>query len=371
MMDKNAMAGVQRIGDMLSGYYVAQAVYVAARLGIADLLVRAGSSAGGEGMTIEELAGATGCQLDGLYRMMRALAAEGLFFESAGAVGADGGERRFALTAVGEMLRSDVPGSMRAAALIAGETQYKVWTLFKDSVKNGLPGFERIFRQPLFDFLGEHPDVYALFNQAMTHRVGPMVAAVVEACEVHASDVIVDVGGGLGSVLVALLEKHPGHAGILLETGEVIEEAKEVLAGGTGEAGGALAGRLSFVVGDFLKGSTAAAGGTGVPAGIPRGDVMVLASILHMFQDGEAGRILRNCRASLAAGGRIYLLERNMRGPNEADAGKWEDLNMLVMTGGRERTFEKFKALLEGAGFGGVEQVGEAQCAGIVAARVG
>ncbi len=364
-MDKVTTAGVQRIGDMLRGYYVAQAVYVAARLGIADLLARggAGSERGaagenGPGMTIEELAAATGCQTDGLYRMMRALAAEGLFFENPGpsdSPSTTSEERRFTLTAVGEKLRSDLPGSMRAAALIAGETQYKVWTLFKDAVKNGVPAFQRIFRQPLFDFLDEHPDVYALFNQAMTHRVGPIVAAVVEACDVRAGDVIVDVGGGLGSLLVALLENHPENRGILLDSEEVIAAARETL------APNAVANRLNFNVGDFLKSG-------GVPGGgIPSGDVMILASILHMFQDGEAGRILRNCHASLAPGGRIYLVERLLLGPNQADPGKWEDLNMLVMTGGRERTLDEFKVLLEGAGFTHIFCAGEAHGEGIVA----
>ena len=175
-------------------------------------------------------------------------------------------------------------GTMHAAALLAGETQYKVWTQLKETLRPGAPtGFERIFRKPLFAFLAEHEEAYAVFNAAMEARVKGAREALVAACEVRGGgEMIVDVGGGTGSVLRALLEKHTEARGTLLETAAVIEAARGSagVVGGAGDAGG----------GDCLE-------------AVPTGDVMVLVTVLHMFQDEGARRILRNCRAGLRPGG--------------------------------------------------------------------
>ncbi|HEY4329643.1 MAG TPA: methyltransferase [Phycisphaerae bacterium] len=337
--DRKDLAGAtERVAEMLRGYYVSQALYSAARLGIADLLAKMPGMEGG----VEELATATGTQGDSLYRLMRALASEGVFEEVAGA-----GERKFKLNAMADVLRSDAIGTMRPAALLAGETQYKVWTLLKETLKPGaVNGFERVFRTGLFEFLAEHPDLYANFNAVMASRVAEIREALIGACEVNAGDVIVDVGGGLGSVVAGLLEKHQGARGILLETAGVIAEAEEELAENPVKE------RMRFVAGDFLH-------------GVPEGNVMILVTVLHMFQDDKALKILRHCRGALAGKaiggtvGRIYIAEGLLKGPNEKDTGKWQDLNMMMMTGGRERTFEEYAGLLGEAGFVKVERKGE------------
>jgi len=352
--------------QMLRGYFVAQALFVAARLGIADLLAQGERTAGA-------LAGATGVDADALHRMLRALASEGIFEEipAAGGTGETGrGESRFGLTPLGHLLRSDVEGSMRPAALIAGETQYKVWAVFKDAIKHGsgnaeapgsgrATGFERIFRKPLFEFLAEHPDIYSVFNAAMSQRVRLMREALLEVCTLRAGETAVDIGGGLGSVIAALLEKYPHARGILFDTRRVIDQAKEILQSSP------VAARLAFVAGDFLLDAKNPANADSSPAGdkpgaaVPHGDVMILASVLHMVQDATALHILKNCRLSLAAGGRLYVVETLLRPPNEPDAAKWQDLNMMLMVGGRERTFDEYANLLRQAGFSQVERRAE------------
>jgi trans-aconitate methyltransferase len=332
-LDAISLRHAEQLSGLLRGYFVSQAIYVAARLSIADLLARADGL-----VSVEELAAATGSHPEALYRMLRALAGEGIFQEHP--------NRYFGLTPVGEMLRSDVPGSMRPAALLAGETQYKVWALFKDGIKHGTPGFDRIFRQPLFPFLDEHPDIHALFNDAMTQQVVRSTGALLAACEVSSGETVVDVGGGLGCMVRAVLKKYPQALGVLFDSEKVIAEARETVGGEE------VLPRLTLVAGDFFK-------------SVPRGDVMILGSIVHMFLDAEALRILKNCRASLAPKGRIYLVEKIVTAPNASDAAKWYDLNMLLMTGGRERTFEEFAGLLRDAGFGDISQAGE----GIVVAR--
>jgi hypothetical protein len=311
------------MAEMLRGNFYVQAVFVAARLGIADLL----AAAPAHEMSAADLAAASGMDVDALHRMMRALASKGIFDERGGG--------RFRLNELGETLRSDHPESLRPAALIAGDAQYKVWSLFKDGVKfgaAGMTGFERIFRQPLFAFLEEHPDIYAVFNAAMTSRVAPLRARLADVCDVRDGDVIVDVGGGVGSVVGELLARHPRAAGVLLDTQCVIDEAyRRAWPQGTRE-------RLTLVPGDFLR-------------EVPRGDVMILITVLHMFQDERALAILRNCRGSLNPGGRLYVGETLLRGPNDDDPGKWQDLNMMLMTGGRERTFEEYAGLLRQARF--------------------
>jgi hypothetical protein len=335
LMDADSVRHANYLSTLLRGYYVTQALFATTRLGIADLIGRAGGPVG-----VEELADATGSHVEALYRVMRALAGEGIFEELPG--------RRFGLTGPSELLRAEAPGSMRAATLVAGETQYKVWGLLKDSVKHGTPAFERVFRKPVFAFFAEHPDLYAVFNEAMTQKMERTKAALLGACEVRPGDTVVDVGGGLGTFVIALLEKHAGASGVLFDAEGVIAEAREKLAAHPLVA----AGRLSLAEGDFLQ-------------GVPAGDVMVLGSVVHMFLDDGARQLLKNCRSKLRAGGRIYLVEKLIGEANMPDAAKWDDLNMLVMTGGRERTLEEYAGLLREAGFSSARQVG----AGIVEGR--
>jgi hypothetical protein len=302
---------------MLRGYFITQGLYVAVRLGLPDLLAAGDRSC-------DDLAAKSGVSADALYRLMRALAGEGVFFEL--------GERRFRLAEMGAMLRTDAAGGMRDSTLIAGDAQYKVWSIFREAVKSGTPGFDRIFRQPLFEFLEGHQEIHETFDGSMARISRWAREAVLEFCAFHDGETVVDVGGGTGSLLAGVLERYAGVRGILLDLPVVAERARKVF------AGSALLDRLEFVGGDFRR-------------LIPPGEVIILSSILHMLEDDAALALLRRCSASLRSQGRIIIVEQVLGEPNARDPSKWNDLNMLVMTGGRERTFAEYADLLKKAEF--------------------
>jgi SAM-dependent methyltransferase len=336
MIDADSKRHADHLTSLLRGYFITQALFVTTRLSIPDHLARADGP-----LSVEDLATATGSHVEALYRVLRALAGEGIYEERP--------DRRFALTPLSTLLRADVPGSMRAATLMAGETQYKVFSLLKDSVKYGTPAFERVFRKPVFPFLADHPDIYANFNEAMTNKMERTKPALLAACDVRPGDTIVDVGGGLGTFLLALLDKHPAARGILFDGESVIAEARVKLAPHSAMT----ANRLTLSAGDFLH-------------AVPAGDVMILGSVVHMFLDDGARQLLKNCRAGLRPGGRLYIIDKLVGPPNARDGAKWDDLNMLVMTGGRERTFEEFATLLREACFTEAKRAGD----NLVEARV-
>jgi hypothetical protein len=306
------------IARMLTGYWVSQALYVAARLGLADLVK-------GGPRTPADLAAATGTHPPSLYRLLRALASVGVFAEDA--------EGRFGQTPLSDCLRSDRPDGQRDLALMNGEEHYHCWGELFYSVQTGRTAFEHLYGKPVFAWLAEHPRAARIFDGAMVGVHGAETAAMLDAYDFGGFGTLVDVGGGNGSLLTATLKRHPRLRGILFDRPDAVERARPLL-----EAAG-VADRCQAVGGDFFR---------AVP---PGGDAYLLRHIIHDWDDDQSLTILKNCRAVMPPHGRLLLVESVIPPGNAPSFGKLLDLTMLVIPGGRERTEEEYRALYERAGF--------------------
>lgn len=299
------------------GYRVTQLLYVAVKLGIADLL------AGGP-QTMEELAAASGAQTDALYRALRVLASFGVFREVA--------PRRFALTPLAELLRTDHPHSLCAAILVQSEESYRAWGELLYSLQRGAPAFDRVFGMSYFDYLAQHAEASAVFSRNMSENTARSAAALVSAYAFPASGVVVDVGGGHGAFLATLLQAQPGLRGVLFDQPHVVEGAAPTL-----EAAG-VADRCVGVGGDFF-----------MPP-LPAGDIYLLRQVIHDWDDARSSAILRHCAQALTQDGKILVIEALIPSGNDPSPAKLLDLQMLVMTGGRQRTEEEYRQLYATAG---------------------
>jgi hypothetical protein len=314
--DVSAAAALRQL---IMGFRVTQLIYVAAKLGLADRLEHGPQ-------TPQQLAHAVGAGPRALYRLLRALASLGVFVETA-----DGA---FALTPLAHLLQSNVAGSLRSLALLYGEEW--LWQAYGGmlySVQTGQPAFEQAHGQPLYDYLHDHPSAAALFNQAMSAYSAQEAAAILAAYDFSGASRVVDVGGGHGALLSALLHEHPHLSGILLDLAPVVAGAQRQLA----DAG--LAGRATCVAGDFFE---------ALPSG---GDVYLLKSVLHNWDDAAAPRILRTCRQAMARHARLLVVERVIPPGNTSAEAKLFDINMMVVVGGQERTEREYDTLFQAAGF--------------------
>ncbi|HEV2731901.1 MAG TPA: methyltransferase [Terriglobales bacterium] len=304
--------------QMATGYWLSQAVYVAAKLGVADLLKDGPKPC-------KSLAATMGVDQHALSRLMRALSGVGVFAHLDG--------DHFALASLGESLQSDVPGSLRQAVITIGEIHYHAWGSLLHSVQTGSPAFNHVFGPGLFDYLHLNTESAATFNQGMTDLSSMLVYAVLMAYDFSGISSIVDVGGGQGEFLKKILESHPEMEGTVFDLPSTIETTKEYL---NGAAGG---GRCSWLGGDFFN---------DVPAGA---DAYILCGVVHDWDDDHGLQILKNCRKAMAKNGRVLLVETVVPDTDANCFSKLLDLNMLVMTGGRERTKAEFCALFDAAGY--------------------
>jgi hypothetical protein len=292
-------------------------VHVVVQLGVADLLA--------EGpQPVADLAESTGAHRPSLYRILRALASEGVFSEVE--------PGRFALTPVGELLRADHPNSMRDA-FADGPHLWAPWGEIAHTARTGQPAFEKVHGKPWFDWLASDIEANAWFNRSMLARARLFSRAIVSAYDFTGLGSVVDVGGGTGLLLSAILEANPLMSGVLLDLPNVVEQAPPVLH----QAG--VTDRCRVVSGDFFE---------SVPADA---DGYVLSSILHDWDDERAVHILEVLRRAIPAHGRLLIVESVIPPGDEAHPGKWFDITMLVVTGGRERTADEFGAILESGGF--------------------
>jgi SAM-dependent methyltransferase len=305
--------------QMGSAYWVSRVVFIAAKLGLADQL-----SDGPKGAI--ELAPITHTHAPSLHRLMRTLASLGILTET--------DNQRFALTPLGEALKADAPGSAQAAILFHGsEWHIGAFQQMMHSVETGETAMEKVSGLPLFDYLSKHPNDASLFNKMITGLHAGEPAAVAAAYDFSACKTVVDVGGGTGSVLAAILAHHAGPRGVLFDSPHVVAEAPPLL------KAKAVQDRVAVESGDFFN---------AVPAG---GDCYVLSHILHDWNDEQCVKILANCRKAMKPDGRLLIVEMVLPPGDTPHPGKMLDMVMLVVVGGVERTEAEYAALLSKAGF--------------------
>jgi hypothetical protein len=302
--------------QLIFGALTTQALYVAAKLGIADLLAE-------EPRPVSELAAATGSHEQSLYRVLRSLESAGVFREIE--------PRVFALTELAEPLRADAPASMRNGVIFMGEAwHWRVWGEMLHSVRTGAPAWGHVHGAEVFDYFAAHPDHGEIFNSAMTDMSMGTAPAVVEAYDFSGAKTIADIAGGHGYLLSRVLAANPHARGILFDVNSVI-------AGASLEQDG-IAERVEKIAGDFFR---------EVPGGA---DVYMMKHIIHDWDDERAGLILRNIRRSMPPHGKVLLIETVVPEGAAPHYSKLLDLEMLVSPGGVERTAEEYRELLRGAG---------------------
>lgn len=304
--------------EQIMGFRTTQMIHVAAKLGLADLL-----AAGPR--PVDDLAADAGAEPQALRRLLRALASLGIFAEDAAG--------DFALTPQAELLRSDVQGSLRDIALMYGEDW--LWQAYGNmihSVRTAAPAFIRTHGQPFYGYLHAHPRVAALFSAAMGAFSSHEAAAILEAYDFSDARSVVDIGGGQGGLLAALLRAHPKLTGTLFDLPSVVAGAEAAL----DEMG--IAERARILAGDFFDEA---------PAGA---DLYVMKGVLHNWDDADARRILATCRAAMAPASRLLAIERVVPEGNAPAEAKLFDIDMLVVAGGRERTEPEHRRLFEQAG---------------------
>jgi O-methyltransferase/methyltransferase family protein len=313
-----ASSGVQ-LQFLMSGHWIAQAIGVAADLGIADLLSKGPKTSG-------ELAIATGSDHQSLYRLMRALASVGVFNEVE--------PERFALTPIAEGLRADAPASQRDRALqMCSDVQWRTWGQLGYSVRTGQPAFKQVHGMDAWEYRARNPDVDARFNAAMTSLATQVANAIASAYDFSGLGILVDVGGGHGALLVAILRANPRLRAVLFDLPQVAEGAREPL-----RAAGLLE-RCDIVGGNMFE---------EVPAG---GDAYVLSRVIHDWNDAHSVTVLANCRRVMTSCNKLLLAEEVLPPGDQPSYGKLTDLNMLVSPGGRERTEAEYRTLYAAAGF--------------------
>lgn len=304
----------QQMIRLVMVFIPARAAYAAAKLGIADQIDEAGSTA-------ENLAARLGVGALALERVLRALSGVGVLRRD------DAG--RYTLTPVGATLRHDAPDSVRDYIIFVHEFLYDLFRGLDGSLRSGWPAVDEIFGAPLFTYLQSAPDKAALFHAGLGNRGRIEAPAILEAYDFASCRNVVDLGGGNGAFLSAILAKHPGVTGLLMERGPAIAAAR-------GGQGGPLP-PCNLVESDYFK---------TVPSG---GDVYVLKRVLFDHTDDEVTHILKNCRSAMDRASRLLIIEGLVGAANEPSLAHIMDLAYLVATTGRMRTEEEYAALLRRA----------------------
>jgi hypothetical protein len=306
---------------LAAGHILSSALNVAVTLRIADRV------AGGV-TRVADLARETGVDADALYRILRLLASTGVFVEER--------ERSFALTASADALRTDAPGSLHGlVSWLTDPFHHRVYADAMYAVITGRPAVERTAGMPVFEHFARTPALSAIFNNAMTAFSAQVIPAILDAYDFTGIDLLVDVGGGHGHVLASILQRYPHMRGVLFDVDHVVAGAEPLIAGAGVQA------RCRRIPGDFFS------------SALPAADAYVMKHIVHDWDDQAALVILRNIRKAIrpGPGARLLLVESVIGAGSDPDFGKLLDVEMLVMTSGRERTAEQFRVLLAAAGF--------------------
>ena len=300
------------------GAMVTQALFVAAKLGIADIL------ADGEKHT-DEISSEAGAHSPSLYRILRSLASLGVFTETA--------PRVFANTPVSEVLRAGIPGSMRESMIFMGEPwHYNVWGNMLHSARTGGTAWKETHGVEVFDWFAGNPEASEIFNGCMTELSASAAPAIVAAYDFSGIGTIADIAGGHGFLLSQILKANPSMKGILFDTQHVIDGAGDML-----RAHG-VEDRVETVAGDFF-------------AEVPVADAYIMKHIIHDWDDERSIKILQTIHRAMKSDGRLLIAEMVIPEGNEPHPGKMLDLEMLTSPGGVERTEAEYGRLLESSGF--------------------
>ena len=323
--------------QMATAHWVSHIVYVAAKLGLADQLVRPKRA--------DEQAGPTNTDAPSLYRLMRTLAHLGLMTED--------GAQHFSLTPLGDALKTEAPGAARAAILtLASPMMLRGWEHLLHSVQTGKSGVEQSLGMPLFDWLAKHPEEASLFSETMVSFHGAEPPAVAEAYDFSRMTTIVGVGGATGNLLTAILARYPGSRGILYDLPHVVRDAPTLI-----QARG-VADRVTIEAGSFFD---------RVPGD---GDAYLLSHIIHDWSEDQCLTILRHCRRAMKSASRLLIIEMVLPSGDTPHPGKMLDMMMLVGPGGQERTEAEYRTLLNKAGLRLTRVVPTASAVSIVEAAL-
>ena len=316
----NTMPPAAAMLNMISGYWVSQMVFVAARLNIADLLSNGA-------MSVKELAAKTKVDEAGLFRLLRALACVGVFAETK--------PRHFELTDLGATLSASNPRSLKAFALMMiDDYNWKAWSELGFGIESGELPFEKVFGEKVFEYLEHHPDKARTFGESMSSLSNSQNPSIAKAYDYTAFEKLVDVGGGHGSLLATILSTTPKLQGVLFDSPSVVAlapDAEHMKVGG-------VAKRIKIVGGDFFE-------------EVPQGDSYIMKYIMHDWSDDLAVKILKNVRRQIPKNGKLLIVDTVIPTGNDFNWGKLLDINMLVLTGGKERSEAEFTDLLKDAGF--------------------
>jgi len=324
MADPNAF---QTVMNLTTAFWLSRCAHVIAELGVADALTDGTSSA-------EALASKVGADPGALARLLRLLAAHGIF---------DTAEGGFKHNEASRMLCSDHPQSLRPwTRMIGGSLNWSAYGALEYAARTGRPSFEKVTPGGIFEYFASHPEEAGVFDQAMTGKSQGQVHAVVNAYDFYSFTRIADIGGGAGHLLQAVLAKAPSAHGILFDLPHVI-------ARGAGLA----SDRLELNAGDFFKDA------------LPPADLYLLMEVIHDWADVESTKILQAVRRACPPNGKVLLIENLLP---ESDGPHWAkslDITMLALTGGRERTRKQYESLLASGGFR-VERVVETGSEGLM-----
>lgn len=316
MNDTDMQTALQQIAQDPRVTYMIAAV---SDLGIAALL-RDGPR------SCDELATSVSAHPRALYRLLRALASRGVFAETE--------DRRFELTPLAAYIQAMPADALPTFAPPEHmEWRWKAWGELLYSVRTGKPAFERVYGMSTFEYFSQHPGAGKSFRDLMDSVARSTAAQVLQVCDLAGIERLVDVGGGRGTLLAAILKAYPRMRGILFELPYVIEGARDTI-----DREG-VADRCELVPGDFAT------------EPVPAGDAHILSHVIHDWDDAQATAILENCRRSMPALGRLLVIEAVVPPGNEPSWSKTNDLDMLVLEGGLERTETEFRALYDSAGF--------------------
>jgi SAM-dependent methyltransferase len=334
--EETTLSSTARMLELQNGLRLAHLLCAVAELGVADHLADGPRP-------VDDLAHLTGAHADTLYRVLRALASKGVFTESS--------PHTFGLTPLASTLRSDVPGSLRDNFRLQGSPEFqRAYAGIGHSLQTGESAFAHVNGTELFSYLTANPGLGALFNSAMGNLARQVQDAAVESYDLSGVRRLIDIGGGTGQLVAAILGRYPAMAGVVFDLPEVVPGAADVLA----KAG--VTDRAEAIGGDYFS---------AVPAD---GDAYVLSHVSHQLSDAEALVVLKNIREVIAPAGRVIVIDPVIPDGDVPHPGKFMDITMLALTNGRDRTKSEFASLFKAAGLRHAETVALAGASSVVVA---